>query len=237
MNTTADPQIEKLLIVQDRDITLQKIEQELTRIPAERARIEAQILAEQDNIEAASQSLKEKEVQRNELDHEVQAKETHVARFKNQQLEVKKNDEYRALTLQIEQAEADIARLEEREIGLMLEIDEAKAAFEKEKQLIEARIADAHRQIQLLGEREQHMKDSIEAAKAALEQSYQGIEPSYLEHYQRVKQLTRRAPYIVPIVEHKCGGCHLRVSNEISRSVLNAGEPHFCDQCARMVYA
>jgi hypothetical protein len=32
-----DPQIEKLLIVQDRDITLQNIEQELARIPQERA--------------------------------------------------------------------------------------------------------------------------------------------------------------------------------------------------------
>jgi len=233
----ADPQIEKLLIVQDRDIALQKIEQELTRMPAERARIEAQIQAEQDNIEVASQSLKEKEVQRNELDHEVQAKETNVARFKNQQLEVKKNDEYRALTLQIEQTEADIAQLEEREIGLMLEIDEAKAAFEKEKQVIEARITDARRQIQLLRDREQNLQDSIEAATSALAQSFHGIEPSYLEHYQRVKQLTRRAPYVVPIVEHKCGGCHLRVSNEVSRDAMNAGEPHFCDQCARMVYA
>ena len=105
----SDPQIEKLLIVQDRDVALQKIEQELTRIPLERAKIEALIKTEKDNIESASQSLKEKEVQRNELDHEVKGKEADVARFKNQQLEVKKNEEYRALTHQIEQAEADIA--------------------------------------------------------------------------------------------------------------------------------
>lgn len=233
----SDPQIEKLLIVQDRDIALQKIEQELKRIPLERAKIEALIKTEQDNIEAASQSLKEKEVQRNELDQEVKGKEADVARFKNQQLEVKKNDEYRALTQQIEQAEADIAKLEEKEIELMLEIDSTGEIFEAEKATIERRIIEQHEEIKKLGERELNLKDSIEAAKTALAQSREGIQENYIEHYDRVKKLAKRAPYVAPIQQHKCGGCHLRVSNEVSSGAMDAGEPHFCDQCARMVYA
>lgn len=233
----ADPQIEKLLIVQDRDIALQKIEQELTRIPQERAKIEALIEEEKQNIEAASHSLKEKEVQRNELDTEVKGKEADVARFKNQQLQVKKNDEYRALTHQIEQAEADINSLEEREIELMLEIDTAREAYEADKAAIDARIIEQHEQIKLLGEREQNLKDSVDAAKNALAESRVGIEANYIEHFDRVKKLTKRPPYLAPIQDHKCGGCHLRVSNEVSRGAMDAGEPHFCDQCARMVYA
>jgi predicted nucleic acid-binding Zn-ribbon protein len=233
----ADPQIEKLLIVQDRDIHLQKIEQELARIPKERARIEALIETEKDNIEAASQSLKEKEVQRNELDHAVKGKEADIARFKNQQLEVKKNDEYRALTQQIEQAEAEIAQLEETELELMLEIDSTRETFEAEKSTIEERINEQHEEIKQLVEREQNLKDSIDEAKKALAESREGIENNYIEHYDRVKKLAKRPPYVVPIQEHKCGGCHLRVSNEVSRGAMDAGEPHFCDQCARMVYA
>ncbi len=233
----ADPQIEKLLILQDRDIALQKIEQELTRIPQERAKIEALIDSEQQNIEAASQSLKEKEVQRNELDHEVKAKEANIERFKNQQLQVKKNDEYRALTQQIEQAEAEIAQLEETEIAIMLDIDEAKATFELEKKAIDARIEQQRQQIEQLGAREQNLKNSIQAAEEALAKSREGIDSSYIEHYDRIKKQTNRPPYVVPIQDHKCGGCHLRVSNEVSRGAMNVGEPHFCDQCSRMVYA
>ena len=100
-----DPQIEKLLIVQDRDVVLQKIEQELTRIPKERSALEEHITAEKANIQAASYALKEKEVERNELDTEIKVKEEAIVRFRTQQLEVKKNDEYRALTHQIEQTE------------------------------------------------------------------------------------------------------------------------------------
>ena len=38
------PQIEKLLIVQSKDIALQKLQQEIERIPKERAKIEGLIL-------------------------------------------------------------------------------------------------------------------------------------------------------------------------------------------------
>ena len=104
-----DPQIEKLLIVQDRDVVLQNIEQKLARIPQERSALERHITDNEANIEAASQALKEKEVERSKLDSEIKTKEEAIARFRTQQLEVKKNDEYRALTHQIEQTEQEIS--------------------------------------------------------------------------------------------------------------------------------
>ena len=59
----------------------------------------------------------------------MKAKEADIERFKNQQLEVKKNEEYRALNLQIEQAESDISAFEEKEIELMYAIDAAREAI------------------------------------------------------------------------------------------------------------
>ena len=232
-----DPQIEKLLIVQDRDVAVQKIEQELARIPQERGVLEGHITAEEANIEAASHALKEKEVERSELDTEIKSKEEAIARFRTQQLEVKKNDEYRALTHQIEQTEQEISDLEERGIELLLEIDETSETFQEEKATIDARIVEEKNQISLLSEREVNLKASIDEAKAAVETARSVVDENYLSHYDRVKKLSKRPPYVVRIEAHKCGGCHLRVSNEVNGSALVAGEPHFCDQCARMVYA
>lgn len=233
----SDPQIEKLLIVQDRDTSLQKIVQELDRIPQERGAIERLILQEEGNIEAASHALKEKEVQRHELDTEVKSREAAVARFRTQQLEIKKNDEYKAMTHQIEKTEEEIGELEEKEIELMLEIDSEREAFEIEKAKIEARIVIQRGEIKKLSEREANLNAKVDDAKAAVVAAREQAEESYIEHYDRVKKLTRRAPYVVPIEDHKCGGCHLRVSNEVSKTASDAGEAHFCDQCARIVYA
>jgi hypothetical protein len=156
---------------------------------------------------------------------------------RTQQVEVKKNDEYQALTHQIEQTEADISTLEEREIELMLDIDTAKQEFEAEKAVILVRIEAQRQEIALLTEREGNLNASVAAARAEVAESRVGVDVDYLEQYDRVKKMVKRAPYLAPIEAHKCGGCHLRVSNEISRGAQNAGEPHFCDQCARMVYA
>ena len=70
-----DPQIEKLLIVQHRDSELLKIQQDLARLPTEQKAVEAAIGKEQADIEAARQSLLEKELERKEMDTELKSKE------------------------------------------------------------------------------------------------------------------------------------------------------------------
>jgi predicted nucleic acid-binding Zn-ribbon protein len=233
----ADPQIEKLLIVQHRDISLLKIEQDLARIPVEREMVLAEIAREEANIEAARRSLVSKELERKGLDVEVQSKEGALLRFRTQQTEVKKNDEYQALTHQIEQTEADISSLEEREIELMLAIDTETERFEAEQAKIQQRIEAQRKEIALLTEREKNLNASLDKARSDVAESRVGVDANYLEQYDRVKKMVKRAPYLAKVDAHKCGGCHLRVSNEVSRGALNVGEPHFCDQCGRMVYA
>lgn len=232
-----NPQIEKLLIVQERDMALQRIELELKRVPLEREKLESAIAAEEALIQEASHALKAKEVERHELDLSAKAKEAEILRYKNQQLQVKKNEEYRALTQQIEQCEAEISRLEEVEIGLMLEIDQATVSCREETARLRERITRHQSELARLAELETNLQDSEGDAQDALTAARRGAEPHFLEHYDRVRNLVKRPPYVVEIIEHKCGGCHLRVSNEVSKSATDASEPVFCDQCGRMVYA
>ena len=85
-----NPQIEKLLIVQTKDILLQKLQHEIERIPKERAKIESLISEERASIETAKSDLNTKEILRNDLDTQIQLKEADIKKFKTQQLEVKK---------------------------------------------------------------------------------------------------------------------------------------------------
>ncbi|CAI8358968.1 MAG: Uncharacterised protein [Opitutia bacterium UBA7350] len=232
----AVPQIEKLLIVQDRDATLQKTEQELARLPRERAALDAKISSETENIESARAALKAKELARKELDSEVKILEAAIQKFRTLQLEVKKNDEYRALTQQIEQAEGSIASLEEKEIGLLLEIDAEQEGFNEAKAEIDARIKIQKHSITQLKERETNLKYSLNDARVALEEARAGADSEYLQHYDRVRKLSKRTPYVARIENHTCSGCHLRVSNEVAQAIRDPKEPHFCDQCGRLVY-
>lgn len=231
-----NPIIEKLLIVQNKDLILQKLVTEIQRIPQERALLENLIQKEEEAIELAKADLNAKEVEKNDLDVQVKAKESDIQRFKNQQLEVKKNEEYRALTLQIEQAESDISKFEEREIELMYAIDSARELFDQSKVEIQERIERQNQQIIQLEQRLSQLKQDAELAKVDFDESRSTIDPEVLESYDRASKQTKRPPYITKISQNICEGCHLKVSNEVLSLSNSSEELVFCDQCSRIVY-
>ena len=231
-----NPIIEKLLIVQDKDLILQKLLSEIDQIPQKRTSLENQIQKETEAIELAKADLNAKELEKNDLDLKVKAKEADIQRFKNQQLEVKKNEEYRALTLQIEQAETDVSSFEEREIELMYAIDSAREAFEQSKIVIQARIEEQNQQIIQLEQRLIQLKKEADLAQSDYENSRVSLDADSLESYDSARKQTKRAPYIVAIRQNTCEGCHLKVSSEVFSSANSSEELAFCDQCSRIVF-
>ncbi len=59
----------------------------------------------------------------------IKSAEDKAGKYRTQQLEVRKNDEYKALTHEIETTEAAIGGFEEEELKVMYAIDEAKKRF------------------------------------------------------------------------------------------------------------
>lgn len=231
-----DPEIEQLLILQDRDSRLINIETSLKSIPLELAKYEQKIAAEESALATARQHVQELEVRRKDLDNDVKTAEEQVVKYKNQQLQVKKNDEYQALTHEIERTETKIGELEEAEIGLMLEIDEAKAALETEKVEREKTIQLYRDEIETLQDREQTLRGEIEPAKAAYAEAETHCATAYLDAYKRTKRRRPKPPFVSPVEDHKCGGCHLKVSGEVESATRRKDSPVQCDSCGRVVY-
>src|SRR6185436_16957011 len=121
--------IEKLLTLQERDTKRLGLEQQLKSVPREVAAVEARIAAEKSAIETAKAEWHGLESKKKLLDIEIKSAEEKVAKYKTQQMQVRKNDEYQALTHEIATTQEGIGTLEEQEIGVMLTIDEAKKRF------------------------------------------------------------------------------------------------------------
>jgi len=111
------PVLEKLLILQSRDKHRRDLEEQLSSAPREVASVEAKIVAEKSAIETARTELQDLEAKKKLLETEIAAAEQKSARYRSQQLEVRKNDEYRALGAEIETIQAEIGTLEGQELG------------------------------------------------------------------------------------------------------------------------
>ncbi|MDE3067593.1 MAG: hypothetical protein KGJ60_08580, partial [Verrucomicrobiota bacterium] len=111
--------IEKLLVLQERDRQIHRVRLELSRIGPEREMLRAKAAVAQSQLDAAKNHVKQCESERKRLELDVESKKSQIEKYANQQLQTRKNEEYRALAHEIELCKADIARIEDQEIGLM----------------------------------------------------------------------------------------------------------------------
>ncbi len=231
------PVLEKVLILQDRDAHRRGLEAQIKAVPGEISLVEQKIAAEKAAIEAARTEVKELETKKKLLETEIGSAEDKLGKYKTQQSQVRKNDEYQALGHEIEHTETAISEMEGRELEVMYAIDEAKKKFAAAEAVLKQNIAGHQSRIAVLNERATALKAELEGASAAFQAARGRLDEPALRIYDRLA--ARALPVCVPIHGGKCGGCHLKVSSEVesaARGKSTDGKLAACDQCGRLVY-
>ena len=118
--------IEKLLILQDRNRKILRVSEELAHINPERESLRAKAVGTQSQLENAKLRVKQIESERKRLDLEIEAKKSQIEKYANQQLQTRKNEEYKALAHEIDMAKEAIFKIEDQEIVLMEQTEAAQ---------------------------------------------------------------------------------------------------------------
>ena len=227
--------LEKLLILQERDRTRLAFEQQLAATPRERATIEGKIAAEKAAIESAKAEWHGLESKKKQLELEIGSAQDKAGKYRIQQSQVRKNDEYQALTHEISTMEANILKLEEQEIGVMISIDEAKKRFATAEAELKQNIAGHEAKIKVLREREVHLQTDVKGAQETVAEARQDVPAPQLKIYDRIA-VRPGHPVCVPVTAARCGGCHLKVSANVELEARKLEQVTTCDQCGRIVY-
>lgn len=227
--------IATLLVLQERDSRRLVLEQQRRSVPREITAVETRIAAEKAAIETAKAEWHGLESKKKLLEVEIQAAEGKAAKYRTQQLEVRKNDEYKALTHEIEATEALIGGYEEEELKIMYEIDEAKKRFAAAEAELKANISGHEAKIRTLREREIQLQAEFKAAQEAVAAARPEVPEPQLRIYDRIA-VKPGHPVCVTVNGGKCGGCHLKVPTHIEVMARMGPEIATCDQCGRVVY-
>ncbi len=229
------PTLEKLLILQDRDQARLSLEAQQRAVPRDRATIEQKIEAERASIDAARGEWQALEARKKACENEIASAGEVLARYKSQQLQVRKNDEYQALGVEIGHTQEQIDALEEEELKLLYAIDEAKMRFAAAEAELKRNIAGDEARIQTLHEREAGLQAALVEAQAATDAARAPIDEAVLRLYDRLA-VKPGLPVVVAVREGKCEGCHLRISFNVDSEIRRADKVVTCDQCGRIVY-
>jgi hypothetical protein len=227
--------IEKLLILQDRDRKILRVTQELAHIGPERETLRARAASTQSQLETAKSRVKQTESDRKRLELDVEAKKTQIEKYANQQLQTRKNEEYRALAHEIETCKADINKIEDQEIALM---EQAEAA---QKEVVRATTeANAAKklvddQVTQLNQREENLKKELAELQTGRAEIAAAVDEATRTRYERL--FKSKGENVVVGVDHGvCGGCHMKLPPQTLVSCKSESGIVACNSCGRILY-
>ena len=120
-----------LLQLQQWDLETMRLESELNSWAPQRAELVAKVLQGREQAEELKQKWMRVEVERKELESQIGQLQEQLAKYATQQLQTRKNDEYRAFQTQIDTTGKKISDLETRVLEKMELEDQARKQYKK----------------------------------------------------------------------------------------------------------
>ncbi len=227
--------IEKLLALQDRDQKLRNLRLELLAVPTEIAAKQKLIADSAARLELARTRAKAIEVEKKSLQIDAATKRDQISRYKTQQLQTRKNEEYTALSHEIANAEKMISGIEDKELTLMEEADSlAPQIAHADKTHTDEKIR-LESQISLLQEKAGNVKLRIEEVQKSRSTALEGIDEELLDRYERLFE-TKNARAVVAVEHDVCTGCHMKITAQTSLALRSDKSVISCPQCGRLLH-
>jgi predicted nucleic acid-binding Zn-ribbon protein len=228
-------ELEQLLVLQDREQKIRQIENEVKTLPLQRQSLDTQLTASRAGVEALKHKAQETEVARKNLELDVGTRTASIARLRTQQYETRKNDEFQAMSHEIERYENEIKKIEDEELELMVGVDKLKADLAVEEKKASATSDSIARQMKDLADKEKTLDARMSELAKERDEIASKIDEDVLDRFRRL--FASKGDAAVVALEHDvCTGCHMKVTTATAMHVKVGKEIVSCEQCGRILY-
>jgi len=229
------PELEQLLVLQDRQQKIKQIQTEVETLPLQKKSLEAQLAASVAGVEVLKQKARRVEMDRKKLELDVGTRTESISRLKTQQYQTRKNDEFQAIGHEIERYENEIRKIEDEELELMIEADKLKADLaveEKKAATVKESIA---RQTADLDAKSKTLESHLEELTKERAEIAGKIDEDLLGRFERLFK-SKGDAVVVPLEHEVCTGCHMKVTTQTAHRAKAGKEIVSCDNCGRILY-
>jgi predicted nucleic acid-binding Zn-ribbon protein len=226
--------LEALLVLQEKDRKIAKLHREIRDIPARKADIEKQLEGVKTKLAQAREILKKNAADLKQLEIEVSSLRDKITKYKQQQMEAKNNEQYRAFLQEIAAAEKLISGLEDREMVLMEQAEVAKKVIAEREAELKAEEGGVSEEKEMLEERLTTVQGNLNKLIADRQQITSTVNPSLLSKYERL--FKNKGDFaVVQVEKDHCSGCHMRLPPQVTNDALNPAKLVICNFCGRML--
>ncbi len=227
--------IDKLLIVQERDNQLAAWRRELESLPVRRKEIEDQIAAARQALEEARNRIASHQASVKKWELEIETGRQQILKLKEQQFQIKTNEEYRTLGREITHLADHKNGLEERAIEAMEQVEQVKTEAADRKEKLDRESARIQEQLSRLEERRVQIERDVGGLQAERDRLAEGIDPVWLARYNHVMD-HKKDKALAAVVKSACGQCHMTLPPQVIHDTRRSEGIVTCSFCGRILY-
>ena len=235
MENTVAKKLDSLVKLQSIDSERDELIKVRGALPDEVMDLEDEIAGYQTRVEKQNQELAGLEDNINSNKAAIKDAEKLIKKYEEQQMNVRNNREYDAITKEVELQQLEIQILEKRIKEAYAKIDTKKEEIEQTKNTLSEREKDLDSKKAELdtitkeseADEEKLLKDRDKAAK--------NVEERLFKSYEKVRKNMRNGLAVVPVKRGACGGCFNVVPPQQQAEIREKKKIIVCEHCGRIL--
>jgi predicted nucleic acid-binding Zn-ribbon protein len=229
------PDLQAVLKLQTLDTRAAALQKEIELLPKQVAEIEKKLEAHTRKLEVDRNVVAGNHKERKVREDDIKVQQQKVSKLRDQMLQAKTNEQYRAFQNEIDFCEAEIRKAEDRILELMAEAEPleknvkiAEVALKEEKAKVEAEQDRARKRT---AEDKEFLQQALEERKIVAA----SIPPQTLAHYERIRKRWRGVA-IADATDGRCAACQMKLRPQYFQELRRCDKIYFCESCGRIVY-
>ncbi len=230
------PDLRLAILLQSLDQRIAELEREVSALPKHIAEIEKQLDQHLRRLEADRAALSGNQKERKKIEGDIQMQEQKISKLKDQMLQAKTNEQYRAFQHEIEFCEKEIRKCEDRILDLMTEsealdknVRAVEASLKTEKEQVEAEKKEARSRTAVDQKQlNEHQAERAEAVSQMTRAVYSA--------YERIRKKRRGVAVAEVAADGLCQACFLSLRPQHFQDARKNDQILFCESCGRILF-
>jgi predicted nucleic acid-binding Zn-ribbon protein len=229
------PDLKLAIRLQDIDNRLAELSREIAALPVHIAEIEKKLRSHERRLEADRAALTANQKERKQREGDIQMQEQKISKLKDQMLQAKTNEQYRAFQHEIEFCEKEIRKFEDRILELMGESEPLEKNVKAAEGALQAERKDVEAEKQTARERtaaDQKALAELQAERAGI---VRDMTAANYQRYERVRK-SRAGIGVAEAVDGRCSVCHMALRPQFFQDLKKGEQVMACESCSRILY-
>ena len=228
------PEVESALRLNEIDNRTVALNKEIAALPKHVAEIEKRLESHKRRLEADQAALQANQKDRKRFEGDIQLAEQKISKLRDQMLQAKTNEQYRAFQNEISFCESEIRKAEDKILDLMAASEPLEKNVKAAEVSLKEEQAEVNEEKKKAEERTAADKKELDEKLAQRKEFAESLSSNTLRLYDRARKL--RGIGITEMVDGRCSNCNITIRLALIQEMHAEKKIMTCESCGVILY-